>query len=73
MACEHEGVSTEFQFGLDMANYVFTLIFIVEAFLKLVAFGETYFDNQWQQFDFFVVTSSILDIMISLLDKDLME
>jgi voltage-dependent calcium channel T type alpha-1I len=50
---------------LDFANYIFTTIFIVEAGLKLVAFGKSYFNNAWNKFDFFVVFSSIIDLLMS--------
>jgi hypothetical protein len=47
---------------LAQSNNVFTGIFIVESILKLFAYGDTYFNNSWNQFDFFVVISSIIDI-----------
>lgn len=49
---------------LDFSNFIFTAIFIIEASLKLVAFGKTYFKNPWNKFDFFVVVSSILDLVM---------
>ena len=66
MAVLHEGQSEGFTGILDFANYIFTVIFIVEACLKLVAFGKSYFNNAWNKFDFFVVVSSILDLLIGL-------
>ena len=45
---------------------MFTAIFIIEAILKLIAYGDTYFNNSWNQFDFFVVFSSIIDVMMTL-------
>lgn len=32
---------------LVYSNYVFTVVFLVEAILKFVAFGFTYFNNSW--------------------------
>jgi hypothetical protein len=49
---------------IESTNWFFTSIFITEASLKLVAYGKKYFNNSWNKFDFFVVTSSILDIML---------
>jgi hypothetical protein len=64
MAVLHEGQSEAFSGVLDFANYIFTAIFIVEAGLKLVAFGRSYFNNSWNKFDFFVVVSSIFDLLL---------
>ena len=50
---------------LDLTNNIFTIIFILEAVLKLIAYGNTYFNNSWNQFDFFVVFSSIIDVGMS--------
>lgn len=52
---------------LDFTNYIFTVFFIIEASLKLVAFGKTYFNNAWNKFDFFVVVSSILDLLMGMI------
>lgn len=52
-----------------MTNYIFTLIFIVEAILKLIGFGKSYFHNTWNKFDFFVVVASILDVLLKLLEN----
>ena len=47
----------------------FTIIFIIEAVLKLIAYGKSYFENSWNKFDFFVVSSSILDIVMQAMDS----
>jgi len=47
MAVLHEGQSFEFTSLLTYSNYVFTVIFIGEAVLKLIAYGDTYFNNTW--------------------------
>lgn len=62
MAMEYEGSSAQYKKGLKYSNYVFSGVFIIEASLKLTAFGTSYFENGWNKFDFFVVTASILDI-----------
>lgn len=54
---------------MDITNIIFTIIFIIEAVLKLIAYGRTYFDNSWNNFDFFVVISSILDMILKLLEN----
>ena len=52
---------------LKISNYVFSSVFIIEATLKLIAFGASYFENGWNKFDFFVVTASILDITLDII------
>lgn len=52
---------------LKMTNYIFAAIFIIEAILKLIAYGISYFYNSWNKFDFFVVAASILDLILELL------
>ena len=51
---------------MDVTNYIFTTIFIIEASLKIFVFGWAYFKTSWNKFDFFVVISSILDIILTL-------
>lgn len=58
---------------LDFTNLIFTAIFICEAGLKIVAFGGSYLNNSWNKFDFFVVVSSIFDILLGRLDMQSME
>lgn len=41
-------------------------MFIVEAVLKLIAYGKSYFSNSWNKFDFSVVAASILDVILEL-------
>lgn len=53
-----------------MSNHFFTLIFLVEAILKFIAFGMTYFNNAWNKFDFFVVSASIADVFLDVVLKD---
>ena len=49
-----------------MTNYIFTAIFVMEAILKLIAYGFSYFQTMWNKFDFFIVITSIIDILMSL-------
>ena len=67
MALEFEGSSDQYKYGLKFSNYIFSGVFIIEASLKLIAFGSSYFENGWNKFDFFVVTASILDIAMEII------
>jgi hypothetical protein len=49
---------------LDLSNYVFTLIFTAEAYFKLRAFSYRYFETTWNKFDFFIVITSLMDIVL---------
>eukprot|EP00494_Astrolonche_serrata_P026864 UN27127 len=43
----------EIIFYIELGNYVFTIIFFIEAVLKLLGLGITqYFTNKWNVFDF---------------------
>jgi len=69
MAMIYEGSSPSYLMALEIVNYIFTAIFVVEAALKLIAFGKHYFRNSWNVFDFVVVIASLIDIMMGLLDQ----
>jgi hypothetical protein len=55
---------------LDYTNIFFTIVFIIEASLKIIAFGGSYLKNSWNKFDFFVVISSIFEIVLGALDQE---
>ena len=50
---------------IDNFGIIFTVIFIIEMVLKLVAFGGTYFNYGWNKFEFFVVCAAIFDIILN--------
>jgi len=62
MAVDFEGQGAGFSRGMQIINYIFTAIFIVECVLKLIGEGLSYFSSNWNRFDFFVVCTSLLDI-----------
>ena len=70
MACYYEGMPKYISAILDFSNYIFTAIFIIEAVCKILAFGGSYLKNSWNKFDFFVVISSIFDIVLGVLDQE---
>ena len=55
----------DYNLFLSITNLIFTIIFIVEAALKITTFRLVYFSVAWNNFDFFVVTSSLLDLIVS--------
>jgi hypothetical protein len=72
MGMSYEGQPAGMDLFLKLTNYVFTAIFIFEAIVKLVAYGFAYFKTAWNKFDFFIVLTSIIDILMSL-DPDASE
>ncbi|CDW88937.1 cation channel family protein [Stylonychia lemnae] len=70
LACYHEGASSEYLKVLDDINILFTVIFIIEATLKLIGYGLSYFRNAQNVFDFIIVLSSISEIMIDNLQNN---
>lgn len=65
MAVDYQGSSPTFTGYLDILNLVFTSIFILECALKIIANGFSgYFYHGWNKFDFFVVSASILDLIM---------
>jgi hypothetical protein len=73
MGTLHEGQPTYFAAFLVFTNYIFSVIFFVEAALKLIAYGETYFNNSWNRFDFFVVVASVFDVLMDIIGSKAME
>ena len=69
MAIIYNDASQIYLDALKISNYVFTSIFIIECILKLLAYGKSYFYNNWNLFDFFVVCSSIIDIILGILNQ----
>ena len=67
MAVAFEGQSYYQTKALEIFNYCFTGIFTVECIMKMIANGWAYFSPGWHKFDFFVVCSSYLDIIMSFL------
>ena len=67
-----EGSSQSYNSVLDNINLGFSSVFIAELILKMIALGPTvYFKNPWNQFDCFVVSTSILDLIMTYMGASL--
>ncbi len=64
MAIYFESSSTLYKNRLEHANIAFTLIFLIELILKLIAYKKEYFKDSWCQFDFFVVCTGLVEVVI---------
>lgn len=64
MSISNDDITAEESDVLTQLNSIFSFIFIGELLLKLLSFGKAYFLSVWNVFDFFVVSASILDLML---------
>ncbi|XP_034425651.1 voltage-dependent T-type calcium channel subunit alpha-1G isoform X6 [Hippoglossus hippoglossus] len=65
MSMEHYQQPQELDEALKICNYIFTLIFVLEAVFKLVAFGfRRFFKERWNQLDLAIVLLSIMGITL---------
>ncbi|XP_026566929.1 sodium channel protein type 8 subunit alpha isoform X7 [Pseudonaja textilis] len=66
MAMEHHPMTPQFEHVLTVGNLVFTGIFTAEMFLKLIAMDPYYyFQEGWNIFDGFIVSLSLLELMLA--------
>ncbi|XP_031618644.1 sodium channel protein 60E isoform X2 [Contarinia nasturtii] len=68
LALEHHGMSEMNRRILDIGNKVFTSIFAFECIVKLMALSKDFFGCGWNIFDLIVVSASICDIFLELLE-----
>ncbi|XP_034781997.2 voltage-dependent T-type calcium channel subunit alpha-1H-like isoform X1 [Acipenser ruthenus] len=65
MSMEHYNQPKSLDEALKYCNYVFTIVFVFEAILKLVAFGfRRFFKDRWNQLDLAIVLLSIMGITL---------
>ena len=48
----------------EYANFVFSIVFLLEAIFKLIAYGKRYFNDYWNVFDFVIVLGSLIFIVL---------
>ncbi|KAJ7317889.1 hypothetical protein JRQ81_004051 [Phrynocephalus forsythii] len=66
MAMEHHPMTPQFEHVLAVGNLVFTGIFAAEMFLKLIAMDPYYyFQEGWNIFDGFIVSLSLMELMLA--------
>lgn len=53
-------VTAQFGFAIEIANNVFTVIYVVELILKLFAWRSSFFKNRWNIFDLCIVAVSLI-------------
>jgi hypothetical protein len=70
MGINFENAPTLYVFLVGITNYFFTAVFCAEMYLKFRAYKWRYFDTLQHKFDFFIVCSSIIDILMTLTTTD---
>jgi Ion transport protein len=66
LATVHYGQSIQWENAYIYGNDVFSGLFLIEAILKLIAFGYSeYFRSPWNQFDFVIAVGSIIPSIFS--------
>lgn len=66
LAMDYNTAHAKYKSALENCNLFFTIFFIVECFVKLIGMTpQVYFATGWNRFDFFVVLSSLTDIILS--------
>jgi len=73
MAADFEGSPPAMDMFLRVTNYIFTVVFLVEAILKLLVYRKNYFQTAWNKFDFFVVCASLFDLGLEFVDTENMK
>ena len=48
----------------EIANFGFSIVFLLEAIFKLIAYGKRYFSDYWNIFDFIIVLGSLFFIVL---------
>jgi hypothetical protein len=61
MAIQYEDMPEKMEQTLTSINYVFTGVYILEALIKLCAYGRNYFLSNWNNFDLFIAITSLLE------------
>ena len=70
MAMTKDKMSTEYENTLQYANIFFTALFTLEAAMRIFGLGlEAYFSSYWYLFDFFIVITSILGLILDSLSS----
>ena len=65
MAMQYFAQGDAYGSALEYCNYIFAVIFFVEAVVKMMALRLRYFDDNWNRFDFTMVAGSIAGIVFA--------
>lgn len=54
---------------MELVNYVFGIIYTIEAIIKISVFGKLYFKDGWNNFDFIIVCSAWIGFFLEVVFK----
>ena len=64
MSIEHHGMDVDLQYGLVIANTVFTIFFTFEVLIKIIGLGAWhFFSDSFNRFDFLLVLLAIIELV----------
>lgn len=67
LALKHDEMTLQLQKVIENANYAFTIVFVIEACIKLLGLGpKQYFDSKWCRFDFVLAVAAVCSSAISI-------
>jgi hypothetical protein len=58
------GIDSKITNSIKLINYIFSALFLTEAFIKIVGHGKAYFKEGWNIFDLIIVIASIIGIIL---------
>ncbi|KAJ1633146.1 Ion transport protein-domain-containing protein [Pavlovales sp. CCMP2436] len=62
----HRGQPAWYDNFIDTSSIIFTSVFVLEAAIKLTAFGKRYFKAAWNRFDFFICVMGVTELFVIL-------
>ncbi|XP_035829755.1 sodium channel protein 1 brain [Aplysia californica] len=68
LSLEHHNQDSGLTLALNISNYIFTSVFIIEAVCKIIGLGKYYFMSGWNIFDLIIVIASVLDMGLEQVD-----
>ena len=66
LALNYYGEPEMYAAVIDRLNLIFTIIFTMEACIKITAYKWDYFDSSSNLFDFTIVTISVIELVITI-------
>ncbi|XP_068707283.1 voltage-dependent calcium channel type A subunit alpha-1-like isoform X2 [Montipora foliosa] len=69
----YDGASKQYDNILNNLNTAFTFVFLSEAILKLIAFRQNYFRDFWNLFDFFIVVTTLVGVILEFHKNDTLQ
>ena len=64
---QHNGSTETFDNTLTYINLGFTFLFTIELIMKLIVYKKSFFLNNWNIFDFIIITSSVILALLNIL------